>query len=226
MHLHGIAGQTLYARSGAVDIMLKQKSEKKATRRLDPTVRKHMILDKAAVVVAAEGVSAVTMERIGREAGVSKPLVYAYFQNVTTLLQELLLRDQRRLWEAQTIAVSEAADFDDLIGLTTRTYLQHVEKSGMHIQRLMSEPSVAAVFQEEERERRQRVVDFLAKEMAHKLSVSRDIANVVTELSMSMTGAAGELVSRGLVSRKKAEELLVCMYKGSIEALREQYGKS
>ena len=208
-----------------VDIMLKPGSGKKVTRRLDPEVRKHMILDKAALVVAAEGVSMVTMERIGREAGVSKPLVYAYFQNVTTLLQELLLRDQRRLWEAQTIAVSEAADFDDLIRLTTHTYLQHVEKSGMHIQRLMSEPSVAAVFQEHEHERRQRVVDFLSKEMAHKLNVPRDIANLVTELSMGMTGAAGELVSRGMVSRKKVEELLVCLYKGNIEALRVQYGK-
>ena len=206
--------------------MVKPVSEKKTVRRLDPEVRKHMILDKAAIVVATEGVSAVTMERIGREAGVSKPLVYAYFQNVTTLLQELLLRDQRRLWEQQTIAVSEATEFDDLIRLTTRTYLQHVEKSGMHIQRLMGEPSVAVVFQEQERESRQRVINFLSREMAANLNVPRDIATLVTELSMGMTGAAGELVSRGAVSRKKAEELLVLLYKGNIEALRLQYGKA
>jgi TetR/AcrR family transcriptional regulator, fatty acid biosynthesis regulator len=197
----------------------------KGARRLDPEVRKHMILDKAAILVAAEGVSAVTMDRIGREAGVSKPLVYAYFQNVTTLLQELLLRDQRRLWEQQTIAVSEAKDFDELIHLTTQTYLKHVEKNGMHIQRLMSEPSLAAVFQEQERERRQRVVDFVAKEMARKLNVPRDVANIVTELSMGMTGTAGELISRGAVSRKKIEEILVCLFKGNTDALRDQYGK-
>ena len=198
---------------------------KKGPRRLDPEVRKHMILDRAAALVASEGVSAVTMDRVGREAGVSKPLVYAYFQNVTTLLQELLLRDQRRLWEQQTIAVSEAKDFDDLVRFTTRTYLKHVEKCGMHIQRLMSEPSVAAVFQEHEQERRQRVVDFMAKEMAHRLNVPRDVANLVTELSMGMTGAAGELVSRNVVSRKKIEEILICLYKGNTDALRKQYGK-
>ena len=184
-----------------------------------------MILDRAAALVAAEGVSAVTMDRVGREAGVSKPLVYAYFQNVTTLLQELLLRDQHRLWEQQTIAVSEAKDFDELIRLTTRTYLIFVEKSGMHIQRLMSEPSVAAVFKERDHERRQRVVGFLAKEMARTLNVPREIANLVTELSLGMTGSAGELVSRGAVSRKKAEELLVCLYKGNMAALRAQYGR-
>lgn len=198
---------------------------KKGSRRLDPEVRKHMILDRAAALVAAEGVSAVTMERIGREAGVSKPLVYAYFQNVTTLLQELLLRDQRRLWEQQTSAVSEAKDFDELIRATTRVYLMHAEKNGMHIQRLMNEPSLAAVFQEQERERRQRVVDFVAKEMARKLNVPRDVANLVTELSMGMTGTAGELVSRGAVSRKKIEEILACLFNGNTDALREKYGK-
>jgi AcrR family transcriptional regulator len=198
---------------------------KKGRRRLDPEVRKHMILDQAAALVAAEGVSAVTMDRIGHEAGVSKPLVYAYFQNVTTLLQELLLRDQRRLWEQQTIAVSQAKDFDDLIRLTTRTYLIHVEKSGMHIQRLMGEPTLAAVFEKGESEQRQRVVDFLAREMARTLNVPREIANLVIQLSMGMTGSAGEMVSRGDVSRKKIEEVLICLYKGNVDALREQYGR-
>ena len=206
--------------------MLNPNKEKPGPRRLDPQVRKHMILDKAAAVVAAEGISAVTMDRVGREAGVSKPLVYAYFQNVTTLLQELLLRDQRRLWELQTIAVSEAKDFDELIRFTTRTYLKHVEKNGMHIQRLMGEPSVAAVFQERERESRQRVVEFLAKEIARSFHVPRDVAILATEVSMGMTGAAGELISRGVVSRKKVEEIVICLFKGSVASLREQYSKN
>lgn len=198
---------------------------KKERRRLDPEVRKQMILDKAAVLVAAEGVAAASMDRIAREAGVSKPLVYAYFQNITSLLQELLLRDQRRLWEEQTTAVSEAGDFDDLVRRTTQTYLKHVERSGMHIQRLMNEPSVAEVFQENERQRRQRVVDFLVTEMTRTLKVPREIANLVIELSLGMTGAAGELVSRGAVSRKKIEEILICLYRGNTAALRDQYGK-
>ena len=205
--------------------MLMTDTAKQATRRLDPAVRKHMILDKAAALIAAEGISAVTMERVGREAGVSKPLVYAYFQNVTTLLQELLLRDQRRLWESQTIAVSEATNFDELIRFTTRTYLKHAEKNGMHIQRLMGEPSISAVFQELEREGRQRVVDTLAKEIVHNFNVPRDVAILTTEVSMGLTGAAGELVSQGVVGRKKIEEIIICLFKGSIASLREQYGK-
>jgi TetR/AcrR family transcriptional regulator, fatty acid biosynthesis regulator len=199
---------------------------KKVTRRLDPAVRKHMILDTAAILVAAEGISAVTMERIGREAGVSKPLVYAYFQNVTNLLQELLVRDQRRLWELQAIAVSEATNFDELIRLTTRTYLKHAEKNGMHIQRLMGEPSIAVVFHELERASRQRVVDTLATQMVHNFNVPRDVAVLTTEVSMGLTGAAGELVSQGVVGRRKIEEIVFCLFKGSLAALQEKFGKA
>jgi TetR/AcrR family transcriptional regulator, fatty acid biosynthesis regulator len=198
---------------------------KAARRRLDPEVRKQMILDKAAVLVAAEGVGAATMERIGREAGVSKPLVYAYFQNITNLLQELLLRDQRRLWEQQSIAVSGATDFDDLIRRTTHTYLKHAEQNGMHIQRLMNEAAVAEAFEENERRERQRVMDFLVSEMTRTLRIPREIASLVIELSLGMTGAAGELISRGGVSRKKIEEVLICLYQGNTAALRAKYGK-
>lgn len=197
---------------------------KTPARRIDPAVRKHMILDRAAALIAAEGLGAASMERIGREAGVSKPLVYAYFQNITNLLQELLLRDQRRLWELQTIAVSEATNFEELIRFTTRTYLKHVEKNGIHIQRLMSEPTVSAVFQERERESRQRVVDFLAKEMVRSFNVPRGVAILATEVSMGMTGIAGELVSRGVVSSKKIEDIVICLFQGSAVALGEKYG--
>ncbi len=198
---------------------------KPITRRINPTVRKHMILDKAAVLIAAEGVSAATMERIGREAGVSKPLVYAYFQNVTNLLQELLLRDQQRLWELQTAAVSEAKNFEELIRFTTRTYLKHTEQNGMHIQRLMNEPSIAAVYLERENEGRERVAEFLAKEIAHTFNVPRDIAKLATEVSMGMTGVAGELVSRGVVGRKKIEDIVICLFTGSTASLSEKYNK-
>jgi hypothetical protein len=69
------------------------------------------------------------------------------------------------------------------------------------------------------------VVDFLVTEMTRTLKVPREIANLVIELSLGMTGAAGELVSRGAVSRRKIEEILICLYRGNTVALREQYGK-
>lgn len=195
------------------------------TRRMDPALRKGLILDKTAALIAREGVSAVSMERVGREAGVSKALIYIHFPNRTTLLQELLLREQRRLLELQANAVSSATNLEELIRLTTRAYLKHVEEDGIYIQRLMNEPSVSVAFRELDQKDRQRAVEFLTKEICEALNLPRRVAALATELSMGMTGAAGELVSSGAVSRDKIEEVLFCLFKGSMASLQEQYGR-
>ncbi len=46
--------------------------------RLAPEERSQLILDAAAQIVVNEGVSAVNMDRLGRDAGISKALVYNY----------------------------------------------------------------------------------------------------------------------------------------------------
>ena len=196
------------------------------TGRMDPALRKGLILDKTAAIIAREGVSAVSMERVGREAGVSKALIYIHFPNRTTLLQELLLREQRRLLEMQAAAINGASSLEELIRQTTGAYLRHVEEDGLYIQRLMNEPSVAVAFRELDRKDRRRAVEFLAKEIGGSLNLPPRIAALATELSMGMTGAAGELVSSGAASREKVEEVLLCLFRGSIASLREQYGRS
>ncbi|MFZ9394908.1 MAG: TetR/AcrR family transcriptional regulator, partial [Erythrobacter sp.] len=66
------------------------KSQKRV--RLAPSERQSLILDHTAEIIAREGVSALSMDRIGREAGISKSLVYNYFPNMTDLLRQLLQR--------------------------------------------------------------------------------------------------------------------------------------
>lgn len=185
-----------------------------------------MILDRTAVLIAREGISAVSMERVGREAGVSKALVYAYFKNQTTLLQALLLREQRRLGEQQSSAVGRASDFKGRIQNTTRTYLRYYEENGILLQRLLNEPTVAAAFEEQDRAERARVVNSLARQMAETYRVPLRVARVATELSMAMTGAAGEMISRGDINRDKVEEIILCLFDGSMEALGKHFAKT
>lgn len=196
-----------------------------AGRRLDPEMRRNMILDRTAMLVAREGVSAVSMERVGREAGVSKALVYAYFKNQTILLQALLLREQRRLADQQSTAVGRANDFKETILNTTRTYLRYYEENGILLQRLLNEPSLAAAFEEHDRAERPRVVNSLARLMADTHNVPLRVAKVATELSMAMTGAAGEMISRGEISRGKVEEIILALFDGSMAELGQRFGK-
>ena len=202
-----------------------RKQKKVRNRRLDPEVRKNIILDKTAALIAKEGVSAVSMERVAREAGVSKPLVYVYFPNQKTLLRELLVRDQHRLIDMQTVAVEGATDFENYIRRTTKTYLKHIDETGDHIQRLMKEPSVAAVFEEFDRKDRQRVVEKLSQKVAETFDIPSKTAALATEIAMGMTGTAGDMLVRGVASRKRIEEITVALALGSVNAMSREFGR-
>ena len=80
---------------------VKQKPRPPKRVRLAPEARQSLILDHAAEIVARDGVSALSMDSIGREAGISKSLVYNYFPNTTDLLRQLLQREWRRLRRLQ-----------------------------------------------------------------------------------------------------------------------------
>lgn len=201
------------------------KTKKQKSRRLSPEVRKNIILDKTAELIAREGVSAVSMERVSREVGVSKPLIYVYFPNQTNLLRELLIREQNKLIDLQAQAVAKATDFEDYIRRTTRTYLKHVDETGDHVQRLMREPSVAEVFEEFDRKDRQRVVETLSKKVSQTFDIPPKTAALATEIAMGMTGAAGDMIARGVASRKRIEEITIHLAMGSIGAMKDNYGR-
>ena len=41
-----------------------------------------------------------------------------------------------------------------------------------------------------------------------------------------MTGAAGDMVGRGEVSREEIEGLMICLFNGSVSSLKAAYGKT
>lgn len=187
-------------------------------RRLDPQVRRDLILDEAARIVADEGVSAVSMERMGREAGVSKALVYNYFPSRNALLSELLIREYRRFQaEARQMAVGARGELEEVIRVTTRAYLRHVAERGMLIQRLMNEPAVAAAIRTIDREGRQLTVAFFARGIAERYGLDPGEAATVADILMGLTGAAGDYLSRNDADPAYVENLVVAMITAALE---------
>ncbi|MBL9096283.1 MAG: TetR/AcrR family transcriptional regulator [Alphaproteobacteria bacterium] len=168
----------------------------KLRRRLSPEVRRELILDETARLVVQGGVSAVSMERLGRDAGISKALVYNYFPNRTDLLSELLKREIRQFQQEGRAAVEASTSFEDMVRRTSRAYLEHVKARGVLIQRLMHEPSVAASISDIDSRDRTITTRFLAKQISKKYDIPSDIAAITTELLMGVTGAAGEILDR------------------------------
>jgi AcrR family transcriptional regulator len=74
--------------------------------RLDPTVRRARLLEVAERMLATTDPSKVTLQHLADAAGVSRPLVYAYFQDRAGLLAAV---DQRRAADVDQALADAAA---------------------------------------------------------------------------------------------------------------------
>lgn len=194
----------------------------RARRRLDPNVRRDLILDEAARIVAEEGVSSVSMERLGRDAGISKALVYNYFPSRTALLSELLIREYRHFQSEARQAKVGVDGLEAVVRVTTRAYLRHVAERGVLIQRLMNEPSVAAAMRSMDAEGRQLTVAFFAGEIAARFDVDKALAAMVADLLMGLTGAAGDYLSRTGADIQQVEDIVMDMIMAALERVAEK----
>jgi AcrR family transcriptional regulator len=187
--------------------------------RLDPQVRRELILDEAAAIVAEEGVSAVNMERLGREARISKALVYNYFPSRQVLLSDLLVREYRRFQAEAREAAAGVDDLPTLIRVTTRAYLDHVKDRGVLIQRLMNEPAVSAAVRALDTEGRQHTVEFFGSRIAAAFGIEKKSAEAASDLLMGLTAAAGDYLARTGADVKAVEDMVLELILGALTRL-------
>ncbi len=196
---------------------------KKTRTRMSPKARIAEILDHCAIIVSTEGVAAVTMERVGKAAGISKSLVYSYFPSTTELLKKLLYRELRELRRKQTIAAENASSFDQMVRAVTREYLQHIDDRGVLIYRLQSEPSVSVGHQGITDYSRETSVKYLAEIVSRVFDIPMSIALPSTDISFGLPDAAGNYLDREKADRQMVEDITVVMIVGCIKALKDNY---
>jgi TetR/AcrR family transcriptional regulator, fatty acid biosynthesis regulator len=191
-------------------------------RRLNPEARRALILDHTADIVAREGVAQLSVERIGKEAGISKSLVYAYFPNLTELLRELYLREMKRFRSLQAEAANKASTFEGLVRSITHVYLTYMDERGLLIERLQAEPSVSEAHDPTEYSR-DRAVDYLTEIVVQHFDLPRDIARAATDISFGLPASAGTYLQRNTIDLKTLEDLTVTMIIGSVVHLKDEY---
>jgi AcrR family transcriptional regulator len=190
--------------------------------RLAPKERQALILDHVAEIVAREGVSALSMDRIGREAGISKSLVYNYFPNITDLLRQLLQREWWRLRRLQAEAADRADTFEGLVRAVTHVYLKYIDERGMLIERLQAEPSVSAIHDPTEFGR-DTAVGYLAEIVTDHFNLPPEIAKAATDISFGLPAAAGAYLLQRKLSREALEDLTVTMILGTFNEIEREY---
>ncbi|MEO1221698.1 MAG: TetR/AcrR family transcriptional regulator [Pseudomonadota bacterium] len=196
-------------------------AQKKRTR-LSPEKRRALILDKTAEIVAKEGVANLSMDQIGREAGISKSLVYNYFPNLNDLLKVLLERELRHLRRAQRKAAEEADTFEELVRGVTHAYLTYIDERGLIIERLQAEPSVSDMHDPTDYSRGT-AVEYLGQLAQDLFDLPPEIARAATDISFGIPSAAGMFLLKRQLPLEQVEDLTVTMILGTFAAIKTDY---
>lgn len=191
-------------------------------RRYSPQKRRAMILDHAAEVVISDGISGATMDRIAKSAGVSKSLIYAYFENSTELLKELLTRELRRLRRTQAQAAATTETFADMVRAVTHQYVAYIAESGLVLQRLQSEPSLNEGRDPTDYGRKD-AVRFVAKIVSANFELPMDLAVAATDISFGIPATAGHFIETHQHDPNWVEDITVHMIMGAFEGVSRAY---
>ncbi|MEI2701787.1 MAG: helix-turn-helix domain-containing protein [Baekduia sp.] len=187
-------------------------------RRLARADREEQILGIAHRQFATRGFGAVTMEEIAAEAGVTKPLLYAYFGNKDRLYEACMEPAGEALVEAVIAAVAGAGDATDALASGVRAFFAFVDSDRDAWRVLFDEtlPAGGAMAQRAAAYR-ERIAGLLSDTIGQTLTNEQrghpQTAAVVEALSVSLMAAAEQLarwfLRTGALSAGQAADLLI-----------------
>lgn len=193
--------------------------------RLTPDDRRRHLLGVARAVVEAEGVAALTLERVATDAGVSRALIYTYFENRPGLIRALW-SEVSWLWDIepmppyeQLLGSSTLRElFDRRLRENTRWFLEQVEASGLLFHRLMSEPLVETEV-DEVRRRVERDNVAWWRRLVEALGVEPERAHVFSTLVNTSSQSMWGMFARGESSSEVIEDVMVLSCTATLDAL-------
>jgi len=186
--------------------------------RLSPHDRRMQLLDSALVTIQSHGLSSFTMEALAREAGVSNPLVYKYFDTRLDLLQELLSRETDQFNERLKEEILTSDGFEDLVRVVVSVNFEQFS-SGNILNILRDSPDVVSSVSKADREKNNEMGQFLIKSMADEYALSwRQATHVVVLASGASQALAAHHNRSGGDKAAMIEEALGFIF-GGIKAL-------
>ena len=181
-----------------------------------------MILDRTGEIIAQDGISSLTMEKIAQNAGVSKALIYNYFDSQSELLRELLGRELKTLRMKQFAAAEQAETFEDLVRSVTHEYLSYIDERGLIIEQLQSDPGISGGHDPTDYDRNTSV-KYLAPLAARQFNLPTDLAKAVTDISFGLPASAGAYLLKRELDLKTIEDITVSMILGTLLQVRNDY---
>jgi AcrR family transcriptional regulator len=95
--------------------------------RLPRALRREQLLDVTKRIVGESGLHRVSIDRVAREAGISRPIVYEHFDDLTGLLRALLEREGARALGQLAELMPQASDTGDVVEVLLATLTGYLE---------------------------------------------------------------------------------------------------
>jgi AcrR family transcriptional regulator len=118
-------------------------------QRLSREARREQLLDVTKAIVGADGLHAVSIDRVAREAGISRPIVYEHFNDLGGVLHALLDREgARALGQLQSFvpAAASHAPVNDVLLAMLAAYLDAVTSDPVTWRLMLMPPEGAPGF--------------------------------------------------------------------------------
>ncbi|HZV75206.1 MAG TPA: TetR/AcrR family transcriptional regulator [Conexibacter sp.] len=193
--------------------------------RLPRAERERQILDVAHARFAEHGFGAVTMEGVAADAGVTKPLIYAYFGNKERLYLACMERAGDAMLATVVAAVADTSGPDDALRRGLHAFFAFVGEDRDAWRVLFDEswPTGGAIAQRVA-EYRERLVSLVAQTNIDRLPPRRraDHATEIEAISVALLGAAEALarwwLRTGAMAAADAAELLIATAEPGLRA--------
>ncbi|NIL42763.1 TetR/AcrR family transcriptional regulator [Salinispora arenicola] len=186
--------------------MLARVSSTPTFRRLPRAVREQQMLDAAVKVFSRRGYHAASMDEIADDAGISKPMVYAYLGTKEELFIACLHREGTRMMQAIAGAVAPDLSADERLWRSLRAFLGFVgaHRDGWAV--LYRQARGEQPFAGEIAAMRSRMVEIVAGMLAHTLRAEcREVAEIELEVVAYALVGATESVADWLVDHPEAD---------------------
>jgi AcrR family transcriptional regulator len=192
--------------------------------RLPAARRRAQLLDAAAELLARDGAAAeaVTMEAVAAEAGVSKALLYRYFDNADDLLLALAAREMSQVAEQVRAAMERASGFEESIRASLAAWFDVLSERGGVVVALLGAPALAGALGERRRALRAMIGETYATRAAAAYRLEPALAAVATTVLLAGLDGVIDCWVERRAPRRQLVDIYTTMCLAAYQALAEQ----
>lgn len=183
--------------------------------RLSPHDRRMQLLDCAGRIVLDHGLSKFTIDALAKEAQVSMPLIYKYFDTRIEILQGLLSRESEQFSAALKARLEQATSYQDIVRTFVITNFEGA-RTGSLLSVLFSQPDVRRGLDPAEFDWINRI---LVERTAQEFGITRSLARQIVPMGSAASRTAAEQFSRHGKNREQAIDNTVKFILGAFRAV-------